>query len=79
MRGIGVGFNQGMPRIGSTLSLFLFPVLSAGLGARVFWMIALAPALGLLALLVARWEPVGYDVDAEDVEGVPADAAETRR
>ncbi|GAA2803880.1 MFS transporter [Crossiella cryophila] len=83
LRGVGVGFNQGMLRIGSTASLFLFPVLSASLGTGVFWVIALAPALGLLALLLVRWEPVGYDVDAEDSEtekgGVPTDPAETRR
>ncbi|MCO1581041.1 MFS transporter [Crossiella sp. SN42] len=79
LRGMGVGFNQGMLRIGSTVSLFLFPVLSASLGTGVFWVIALAPALGLLALLLVRWEPVGYDVDAEDAEGVPVEEAETRR
>ncbi|MFS8102346.1 MFS transporter [Lentzea alba] len=66
LRGVGVGFNQGVLRIGSTLSLFLFPVLASALGTGVFWVIAAAPAVGLLALLLIRWEPVGYDVDAED-------------
>jgi hypothetical protein len=28
--------------------------------------IAAAPLAGLLALLIIRWEPSGYDVDAED-------------
>jgi len=28
--------------------------------------IFLAPLIGLLALLAIRWEPSGYDVDAED-------------
>lgn len=71
LRGVGVGFNQGVVRIGATVSLFLFPILSAGLGTNVFWIIALAPMAGLLALLLIRWEPVDYDVDAEDAEGAP--------
>ncbi|GAA2795116.1 MFS transporter [Saccharopolyspora taberi] len=66
MRGTGIGFNQGVVRIGATLSLFFFPVLSAALASDVFWVIALAPALGLVALLAKRWEPVGYDADARE-------------
>ncbi|CAJ0998205.1 hypothetical protein SODG_005258 [Sodalis praecaptivus] len=64
LRGMGVGFNQTLMRASSTL--FLFPVLTALLGTGVFWVIALAPLAGLLALLTLRWEPSGYDVDAED-------------
>ncbi len=67
LRGVGVGFNQGMIRVGSMLSLFLFPILSQAFGTGVFWLIAIAPAAGLMALALIRWEPVGYDVDAEDV------------
>ncbi|MEJ4043252.1 MFS transporter [Erwinia sp. SLM-02] len=66
LRGVGVGFNQMMVRASSTASLFLFPVLAAALSTNVFWVIALAPIVGLLALLAIRWEPSGYDVDAED-------------
>lgn len=73
LRGVGVGFNQSVVRVGATTSLFLFPVLSSGLGTGVFWVIAVAPAFGVLALLLLRWEPVGYDVDAEDhAEPAPA-------
>lgn len=68
LRGVGVGFNQTLMRSSSTLSLFLFPVLSAALGTGVFWVIALAPLAGLMALLAIRWEPAGYDVDAEDFQ-----------
>ncbi|MBE9373134.1 MFS transporter [Saccharopolyspora sp. HNM0983] len=64
LRGTGIGFNQGTLRVGSTLALFFFPVLSASLGSGVFWVLALAPVFGLLALLAKRWEPVGYDADA---------------
>ena len=68
LRGVGVGFNQTLMRGSSTVSLFLFPVLVAALGTGVFWVIFLAPLAGLLALLAIRWEPSGYDVDAEDFE-----------
>jgi hypothetical protein len=53
-------------RSASTISLFLFPVLAAALGTKVFWVIAVAPLTSLLVLLAIRWEPSGYDVDAED-------------
>ncbi|CAD6546286.1 MFS transporter [Paraburkholderia metrosideri] len=66
LRGVGVGFNQTLMRASSAASLFLFPVLAAALNTRVFWIIAFAPLCGLLALLAVRWEPSGYDVDAED-------------
>jgi len=59
-------------RSSSTVSLFLFPVLSAALGTKVFWIIAVAPLAGLIALLAIRWEPSGYDVDAEDFAPAPA-------
>ncbi|MDA3626803.1 MFS transporter [Saccharopolyspora sp. WRP15-2] len=68
MRGTGIGFNQGTLRVGSTMALFFFPVLSAALGSGVFWVIALAPLMGLVALLAKRWEPVGYDADAVEAE-----------
>jgi MFS family permease len=70
LRGVGVGFNQTLMRASSTVSLFLFPVLAAALHTRVFWIIAAAPLCGLLALLAIRWEPSGYDVDAEDFQVV---------
>ncbi len=58
--------NQTLMRSSSTLSLFLFPLLVASLDTAVFWVIALAPFIGLASLLAIRWEPSGYDVDAED-------------
>jgi MFS family permease len=66
LRGIGVGFNQTLVRSASTVSLFLFPVLAAAFGTKVFWLIAVAPLTSLLVLLAIRWEPSGYDIDAED-------------
>ncbi|HTR07518.1 MAG TPA: MFS transporter [Paraburkholderia sp.] len=66
LRGIGVGFNQTLVRSASTVSLFLFPILAAALGTKVFWVIAIAPLTSLLVLLAIRWEPSGYDIDSED-------------
>lgn len=74
LRGTGAGFGQATLRVGSTISLFLFPMLSKQLGSGVFYAVALAPLLGLVTLLAIRWEPVGSDVDAEDFDAtlVPA-------
>ncbi|KKB61409.1 major facilitator transporter [Robbsia andropogonis] len=66
LRGMGVGLHQTTVRIASTLSLFLFPILAHALGTQVFWVISVAPLIGLTTLLVLRWEPSNYDVDAED-------------
>src|SRR6201989_1253799 len=60
LRGVGVGFNQTLMRASSTVSLFLFPVLAAALGTRVFWIIAVAPLLGLIALFSVRSAPSGF-------------------
>jgi MFS family permease len=68
LRGVGVGLNQTLMRSSSTLSLFLFPLLVAALDTQVFWIIAAAPLIGLLSLLAIRWEPSGYDIDAEDYQ-----------
>jgi MFS family permease len=74
LRGIGVGFNQTLVRSASTISLFLFPVLAAALGTKVFWVIAIAPLTSLLVLFAIRWEPSGYDIDSEDYADEPAAA-----
>ncbi|MGO4314258.1 hypothetical protein AB4Z35_31280, partial [Pseudomonas sp. KB_15] len=58
-------------RASSTASLFLFPVLAAALSTKVFWVIALAPLAGLVALLAIRWEPANYDVDAPKTSDLP--------
>jgi len=66
IRGVGVGLNQTITRLSSTLALFIFPILTLNFGTQLFWIIACAPVIGLLALMLIMWEPVGYDVDAED-------------
>ncbi|WP_030924807.1 hypothetical protein [Streptomyces sp. NRRL B-24720] len=55
-----------MLHLGSTLTLFFFPILSSGLGTHVYRVMLAAPVLGLIALLPKRWEPVGFDADAEE-------------
>lgn len=68
LRGTGAGFGQAVLRVGSTISLLFFPVLVHQLGTQVFLVVALAPLIGLIALLSIRWEPTRADVDAEDYE-----------
>lgn len=65
LRGVGTGFAQGVLRVGSTVSLLWFPILSKNFGTGVFFLVAIVPAVGLLTLALIRWEPVGADVDAE--------------
>jgi len=80
IRGMGVGLHQTAVRIASTISLFLFPVLAHALGTQVFWVIAVAPFIGLITLLTLRWEPSNYDVDAEDftADASTAESASSR-
>ncbi len=68
LRGTGAGFGQAVLRIGSTISLLLFPILAAALGTGVFYVVAIAPLVGLITLVLIKWEPVGYDVDVLDVD-----------
>jgi MFS family permease len=70
LRGTGAGFGQAVLRIGSTVSLVLFPILTESLGTGVFFVVAIAPLAALVALLAIRWEPVGKDVDADDFDEV---------
>ena len=70
LRGIGSGFGNAVDRIGSMISLFLFPVLSGAFGNHVFFFVAIAPALGLIALFAIRWDPTAHDVDAEEFAAV---------
>ncbi|WP_051389043.1 MFS transporter [Arthrobacter sp. 35W] len=66
LRGVGVGFNQAVQRSFSIVSLIAFPVLATSMGTNVFWIIAMAPLLGTLAVVLIKWDPTGKDVDAEE-------------
>ncbi|MEC5181721.1 MFS transporter [Arthrobacter sp. CG_A4] len=76
LRGTGAGFGQAILRVGSTISLLVFPILSKAFGTGVFWIVAIAPAVAIVALLAIRWDPTKVDVDAEDYEADDA-ATET--
>ncbi|MBK1783562.1 MFS transporter [Prauserella cavernicola] len=68
IRGTGVGFIQLGNRLGGTLGLVMWPVLTAALGLNALFVLAAAPLLGLLALLLIRWDPAKANVDDEDFE-----------
>lgn len=65
LRGTGVGFNEGVKRVFSIVSLIWFPVLAASMKTGVFWAILVFPLLGVLSLALIRWDPTGFDPDAE--------------
>ncbi len=83
LRGTGAGFGQAVLRVGSTISLLLFPVLSDRMGTQVFWVVAIAPAAAIVTLLLIRWDPTKVDVDAEDyptaLQGSPTHAQHEER
>lgn len=66
LRGVGNGVGNAIDRVGSILSLLLFPVFSAALVEHVYFVVAIAPALGLIPLLIIRWNPTAHDVDSEE-------------
>ncbi len=68
LRGAGAGFAQAVLRVGSTMGLVFFPIMTDALGLTALAVLAVAPAIGLLATVLIRWEPIGADVDAEDFE-----------
>ena len=68
IRGAGVGFIQVGNRIGGAIGLVFWPVLTAALGLNALLVLAVIPFLGLLSLLLIRWDPAQHDVDAEDFE-----------
>lgn len=74
LRGTGVGLSRGVDAVATATTLFLFPVLSAALSTGVYWVIAVAPILGAVALLTGRWEPIGHDADAESTEHLREEA-----
>ncbi|MBW4049353.1 MAG: MFS transporter [Proteobacteria bacterium] len=74
IRGAGTGWGQGMVRVGSIIGFYFFPLLIAATGFyNMLGILMLAPALGLIAALTIKWEPVGASMDgADDQEPVAA-------
>lgn len=72
IRGSAVGWTQGMLRVGSVIGFLVFPISLATLGfSSTFMLLALAPVTVVLVTLLLRWEPIGVDIEAEEV-GIPA-------
>ena len=63
-RGIGSGWGQSMVRVGSILGFYVFPLVlaTAGLTHTLLYLTAI-PLIGLTALLLIRWDPIGQDVE----------------
>ncbi len=72
LRGTGVGFNEGVKRVFSIVSLIFFPVLATSLSTGVFWVILVFPLMGVVALTMIKWDPTGFDPDAEEYESPEA-------
>jgi MFS transporter, putative metabolite transport protein len=63
-RGIGSGWGQTMVRVGSILGFYMFPLVlaTAGLSRTLLYLTAV-PLVGLMALLLIRWDPIGRDIE----------------
>jgi MFS transporter, putative metabolite transport protein len=63
-RGVGSGWGQTMVRVGSILGFYVFPLVLAAVGlTRTLLFLTIVPVIGLVALLLIRWEPIGQDVE----------------
>ena len=68
IRGAGVGWAQAATRVGTTIGFYFFPLVreTVGLGTTLL-LLTIVPILGLITTLLIRWEPVGANVDAEQL------------
>lgn len=64
LRGTGTGWAESMSRVGSILGFYIFPLLvaSVGLGGTMGWL-TLIPAVGLVAVLLIKWNPLTTEVE----------------
>ncbi|WP_078900347.1 MFS transporter [Streptomyces sp. SBT349] len=65
-RGAGVGFAQIGNRLGGTLGLVAWPALTDAHGLNALLFLAVVPLIGLMSLLIIRWDPTHVDVDSDD-------------
>ncbi|MEY9966170.1 putative MFS transporter [Streptacidiphilus sp. MAP12-16] len=78
VRGVGAGLSQASNRTGSLIALYGVPVLLSAFGLyHALLVLLIAPVIGLVALAVIKWEPVGNvsEDEPESVFGPPARAA----
>lgn len=69
LRGTGTGFAESMSRVGSILGFYIFPLLlaSVGLAGTMGWLTVI-PAVGLIAVLLIKWNPLTAEVEDEPQE-----------
>jgi len=69
LRGTGTGFAESMSRVGSILGFYVFPLLlaSVGLAGTMGWLTVI-PAVGLIAVLLIKWNPLAAEVEDEAAE-----------
>jgi len=71
LRGTGTGWAESMSRVGSILGFYIFPLLLASLGlAGTMGWLTLIPAVGLVAVVMIKWNPLGAEVEDEQQEMV---------
>ncbi|MGW3626886.1 MFS transporter [Streptomyces sp. NPDC000880] len=60
VRGVGAGLSQASNRTGSLIALYGVPVLLSAFGLyHALLILLIAPVIGLVALAMIKWEPVG--------------------
>jgi MFS family permease len=71
LRGTGTGWAESMSRVGSILGFYIFPLLlaSVGLAGTMGWL-TIIPAVGLLAVLLIKWNPLAAEVEDEPQEAI---------
>lgn len=64
LRGTGTGWAESMSRVGSILGFYIFPLLvaSVGLAGTMGWLTVI-PAVGLVAVLLIKWNPLTTEVE----------------
>ena len=68
IRPAGIGFARAIMRSGAIAGLIFWPILWGTFKTDAFYFLALVPFIGCLTCMLIKWEPVGYNVDAEDEE-----------
>ena len=68
LRGTGTGWAEAMSRVGSIIGFYVFPLLIANLALRgtMAWL-TIIPVVGLLAVLLIKWNPLTTNVEDDDL------------
>lgn len=67
IRGIGSGWAETLVRVGSIFGLLLFPIALAAFGvSTTMFIVAIFPAIAIIALATIRWDPQRDPVDLID-------------